>query len=282
MRLAIEFPELGRVVSRMGARRSSWRLDPGSLNPREELRAELKIGKEIPLSEVEPAHGDLLTYKGEQVVLYIKDTRLDRNTLLYDITNSRRFHVADCKTLDRMRREGRFERYVVTTRKDGEFLVCATNRITGAVEELEAPLAVCKNCLTAIDWKGYNERGWIEKEELWRVFSLEDFFVEFSAFFLEKPTNTDVTAPKGGYAPEWSRISERLRREARWRCAKCGVDLSQYRRLLHCHHKNGVVSDNRRDNIEVLCILCHAEEPSHNQLKPRAQDRVLIESLRRR
>ena len=127
MKLDLQFPELVRLIKDMGAQPSSWQVGFTDLPEMERIRLELEKGKEIPLEEVESEFGGLLTYKGEQVLLYIKDTRQSRFTLEHLPKEARRFHVAECQTLEAMRRKRRFERYVVTTRKDGIFLVEATD-----------------------------------------------------------------------------------------------------------------------------------------------------------
>ena len=274
----MDFLKLQKLVTRMGASPSSWRLPPYETRQerieKEQLRQELQQGKEVHnLDEVEP-HGELLTHKGEQVVLYIKDTRQGKYTLLHYPEEARRFHVADCRTIKEMRSKGRFERYVVTTRQDGKFLVEAAD----SDEEFEAPLRVCKNCLTHLDWKGYARS---RSDKVWKGFSLRDFFAECTTFFPSKPRYTDRTAPPGGYTRNWSRLSDAIKRKRGWRCDECSVNLSHHRRLLHGHHKNGVTSNNRQENIAVLCLLCHSEQPYHGRVKPSEADRRLIESLRR-
>ncbi len=89
-----------------------------------------------------------------------------------------------------------------------------------------------------------------------------------------------MTAPKGGYAKDWSRISKKYREKRGWTCEKCGVNLNEHHGLLHCHHRDGVISDNSDANLEALCLLCHSEQPCHGYLKPRLADRILIERLR--
>lgn len=227
MRLDLAFPELAHLIVRMGAASSQWAPNNEPLDVLKLLRAELAEGKEIPLSEVKVSFGGLLTYQGEQVVLYIKDTRQERYTLLHDREAARRFHIAECRTLDRMRHEGRFERYVVTTSRNGLFLVEATDHLTGSVEELEAPLGVCRNCLSELDWKRYGDLSSNVKKLIWNEFSLDDFFAEFATFFRSRPVHSDKTAPRGGYAKNWSRLSEAFRAERNWRCEECGVDLSE-------------------------------------------------------
>ena len=279
MRINADFAALRRLVADMGAERSAWQLGAPRLSDLEVLRAELEEWKEIPLGEVENA-GGLLSYKGEQVVLYIMNTRQDRDTLLYDKKNARRFHVAECRTLDRMREEGRFERYVVTTRKTGRFLVTATDRHTNETEELEAELGPCINCLMKLGWQDFGNLSKSLRDEIWEAFSIEDFFAEYSTFFHSKPTYTDETAPNDCYVAGWSKLSKQIREERGWRCEQCNVDLHEHQRLLHCHHINGVISDNRRSNIQALCILCHSEQPLHSQLRPKPSDRRVIDRLR--
>lgn len=265
----------------MGASPSTWRLPPYETRQRqkerEELRQELQQGKVIPdLGEVESRDG-LLTHKGEQIVLYIKDTRQDKYTLFHDPQKSKRFHVAECQTIREMRSKGRFERYVVTTRQDGRFLVEAVD----SDRELEAPLRVCKNCLTQLNWKGYART---KSLKLWVEFSLQDFFAEFTTFFSSRPRYTDLTAPRGGYVKDWHRRATRLKQQCGWCCDGCSVNLSQHPSkdtLLHAHHKNGVTSDNSRENLACLCLVCHSEQPYHGRVKPSDAQRELIESLRK-
>ena len=277
----MDFPKLQELVTRMGASPSAWRLRPyetkKTRTEREELRQELQQGKEIHnLDEVEPRAG-LLTHKGEQVVLYIKDTRQGKYKLLHYPEEAKKFHIAECPTISQMRQKGRFERYVVTTRQDGKFLVEAAD----SDEEFEAPLCVCMNCLRQLDWKGCENLGWDIIRRLRRDFSLQDFFAEYMTFFSLRPRYTDLTAPRGGYAKDWPPWVTRLKQQRGWCCDECGVNLAKHRSLLHGHHKNGVTSDNRQENIAVLCLLCHSEQPYHGRVKPTVAGRKLIESLRR-
>ena len=274
----MNFSKLQELVTRMDASPSAWRLRPYETRQRrrerEELRQELQQGKEISdLGEVESRDG-LLIHKDEQIVLYIKDTRQNKYTLLHYPEEAKRFHVAECHTIREMRWKGRFDRYVVTTRQDGKFLVEAID----SDEEFEAPLRVCKNCLTHLDWKGYARS---RSDKLWRGFSLQDFFAEFTTFFSSKPRYTDRTAPPGGYTRNWPRLADAIKRKRGWRCDECGVNLSKHRSLLHGHHKNGVTSNNRLENIAVLCLLCHSEQPYHGRVKASDAQRELIESLRK-
>ena len=129
--------ELESVRKRMRAPLTSW-------TPRSPLPKWEPLDREIgSLEKVEllAGHGPLV-HEGRQVLLYIKATRLDRRTLLDDPKNSRRFHISECETIEKMRRDKRFGRYVVTNNTNGVFKVESTDPHTGDIEEIEAGEAI--------------------------------------------------------------------------------------------------------------------------------------------
>ena len=206
--------------------------------------------------------------------------RGDRATLIHRPEDSKRYHVAECRALDRMRAIGRFDRYVVTTRTDGKFVAEWVDRTSKERGEVEAALKVCMNCLEALNWEGYAKVGRKEKWEIWSGFDISHFLREHVSFFHSRPSGVAQTG--GGRAVDWSVISERIRRRGGWRCERCQVVLADHRRLLHCHHRNGVKSDNSPANLQVLCVLCHAAAPLHAHMRVTPTERALIESLRPR
>jgi hypothetical protein len=267
MKLDVRFPDLITTKRTMQARDVHWNSSVDMMKVPDFLIELAGTGIEIELEEVTGSDNGLLVYKGQHVLLYIKDTRQDRHTLLYDPDNSRRFHIADkCKTLESMRADNRYDRYVVTNRTDGLFLVDAEDLLSRQHEEIEAPLRPCKNCLKELAYKQYGQKSAPEKATIWRSFSIEKFFAEYSVHFRVKPKYTDQTFPSGGYSPDWVEISKARREAANWTCEKCNVDLHSKKNLLHVHHKNGVRSDNSRQNLEVLCAACHGDEPAHGRM----------------
>ena len=104
MNLIVHFPGLEEAKRKMRAPNQLWESPLGSLETPDFIIQLRETGIEIELEEVEGTKNGLLSYKGQHVLLYIKDTRQDRDTLLHDPENSRRFHIADkCSTLERMR-----------------------------------------------------------------------------------------------------------------------------------------------------------------------------------
>ena len=279
MKLTVSYKELEGLVRKMGAERSSWVAGDAQLSPREKLLEDLERGIGIDLSEVISGPGSLLTYAGEQVILYIKDTRDAKDKLQYSPEQSRRFHVAECTTLSDMREKGRFERYVVTRRTDGFFTVDWLERETNKRGEIDAALKVCKNCLKEINYNRYETRN-SDKNSIWKSFSIPSFLRDYSTFFVRLPSRTDENAPIDDYVKGWSGISTSVRQARSWACEKCSVNLEHVKNLLHVHHKNGVKTDNSDRNLKVLCALCHAEEPMHNHLKVRGDEKQRILSAR--
>lgn len=50
--------------------------------------------------------------------------------------------------------------------------------------------------------------------------------------------------------------------------------------LIHCHHINGVKSDNRRENLQVVCAECHSEKPDHGHMTVTLHNRQHLAQLR--
>ena len=278
MKLQVDLTSLDRVMQRMGAKRSNWTIAGGSLPEREKLFQELVAGIEVSLEEIGERHS-LLEYKGEQVLLYIKDTRSSRDTLLNRPEESRRFHFAECSTLDSMRQAKRFDKYHVANRVDGKFLCAWIDADTGETGEVEAALKVCKNCLRLIEWEGYGVTG--SKSAIWEGFDIANFIRSYQTFFYNKPDRDQYANVASTYVSEWPKISKSYRERRGWKCEECNVDLRSHRRLLHSHHINGVLSDNTDRNLQALCVLCHSNQPQHGHLRCTNDEKITIEQLRR-
>lgn len=279
MKLTVDFSPLIEMARKMKADQATWIPEAPSLDVRTALRAKLMDGIEINLPDVKRGLGGLLTYQDEQVFLYIKDTRHSLKTLEDDPENANRFHVADCATLENMRAENRFERYVVIKRNDGTFPSDWRNPDTGERGTVDAKLKVCKNCLKHLKWRGYGTAGH-PRDRIWRDFELSDFLLEYATFFHNLPSRLADETGIEDYVADWSRISMKTRIESGSRCEICDVFASDRKDALHVHHKNRIRNDNRPKNLQVLCALCHRDQPGHSHMHVNSNIKATIIRLR--
>lgn len=277
MQIRFDFSELWQLANEIGAIRKEL---PIAISDRIELTDEqLELGVEITLDALQDV-GGLLSVDGRQVLLYIPD----QGRAIFDVKAGNRdvgkkFHVAHCGALESMKRKGRFERYIATNRVDGKFHVHGTDMFGNEVEEKEAELYVCQNCLAMLNYQ--QARTNRTARSIRETFDLGEFFETYASVFPYRPTRTKVTPGEAGYAKDWSDVSRQCREGANWHCSDCGVDMSEYKHLLHVHHKNGVKADNRPDNLLVLCAACHRDQPLHEHMGVSADEMRTINLLRK-
>lgn len=216
----------------------------------------------------------LLAHGNAQVVLYIQDHSFNFEGALQGPEKANKFHVAECSKIKEMRASGKFERYVMTNNASGQFY------ITGGWRGGEyVALNVCKLCLRMLNYKGYTQKSWPEKNAIVAQFHAEEFFEKYSSFFQGFPRRQ--AGSKEGYTDDWPAISRQMRKRAGFCCSECDVDLSDYPHLLHTHHINGVKHDNSERNLQVLCIDCHSKVPNHHRMHVPRDDRLTVSRLRR-
>lgn len=278
MHLTVDFSALHAAVQQMGAQavdpefhlgREREALDPIDIALRE-------TGIDVILKDVNTDTG-LLAYKGRQVLLYIQDHGSNVQKALDNGSTGRKYHVAFCKTLTEMQSKGKFEKYVVTNDTSGEFFISGLSIHTRSPIEGKTQLDVCKNCLDYLNYQGYKQGS---QSTIFSRFSLTEFFATYSSFFPHMPSRL-AGENDSLYTPDWPIISGKYRADQDFCCESCGVNLSNHKNLLHTHHKNGVKTDNRKSNLQALCVDCHRKQPYHNHLFVRHLDMQLITRLRR-
>lgn len=81
----------------------------------------------------------------------------------------------------------------------------------------------------------------------------------------EEQTQQSYEVDAHGYTRDWNEISRKFREEHNYICDKCGVQVSRFEtEYMHVHHRNGDKANNRRSNLQCLCIKCHSEvDPTH-------------------
>lgn len=187
-------------------------------------------------------------HKGRRVILYIRD-----QPQYGDKKSEYKFHVLDCSTLKSMRKQNRYDKYVVSRDTTGKFNV--KRIINNRPIESEEELHVCKNCLRLLNQQGYYFT--------YENFSIEEFFrvinEDNSRNFTILPNETDLTAPTNVYPENWAEISRRLKEKHNYTCQECGKQSQS----VQVHHKNELKWDCREANLEVLCRTCHQAKHNH-------------------
>ena len=246
MKLPKDFPNLENLLERMGV--------PFRPFVASEIDKSITTrGITVESDDVEFAPNGTLEYQGRKVVLYIRDVR----------GSLPKYHIVNCQTLKGMRNAGRYRRYVITRRTDGEFILNFSDNLQRDNPETYR-LDICKNCL----WQELNMRYLSVN-----AFPLADWFNAIDPGYqpppidtLYGPRTTPVTGPISHYPPDWNLRSFQCREKAGWKCEECSIDLGVDRKFLHAHHLRGTRYNQPKD-LRALCIGCHAEQHLHDRMR---------------
>ena len=277
----LDLKNLEAIRKRIGAKLTKNEFKGAGLPPMDvAVDKELRKGIEVKsLDEIETQDG-LFVHKGRQIVIYINDhTYIGCESVMQDPNNGKKVHLYECETIAKMRADGRFDRYIKIMPEDNKYPIDDKSS-----QGIEVKLYPCQNCLKALDYKRFKTSLVDSVKEFLDAFDAEEFFRDYSTFFIRKPKHSNVTVPYTGYSKGWHKISREFRERNGWICGGCGVNLSQkkYHGIIHAHHISGVKYDESDENLKCLCIVCHAKQPHHGHMKHNADKyKSLIRRLRR-
>lgn len=261
MKLDPKFEILGRALDEMGVELNYHRFGGPSEIPRE-LKARLEgQGDDFKNLDEIQVKGGVLTYAGQQIVVYIRTAHQSEYTLRTEPLEGPKYHITWCRTLQHMKESARYYRYVRASKTDGTFTVQYRNP-TGKGGLVDAELAACMNCLHETNWKGFAsihgwlKRGWQERQAARLEFNLKEFFESSASMIREIPMYSDTSMPLDDYPPNWAEISRNFRASKNWICERCEVNLTSFKAGLHTHH-TGHKFDRDPTKLEALCALCH-------------------------
>ena len=215
--------------------------------------------------------GMVLRSAGKPFVVYIRQPYMD---------DSPKVHLTWCRMLESMKATGRYDRYVATNSVDSDSAgvgIFEVDRGYKGANEKER-LAVCLLCMKSLS-DLFGGRSCVKRKKYLIRIDDERHGLDVDAWFSDVgltlaesaitllPNKAADLLDHRNYTDDWREVSRKLRENKGWRCSQCGVNLSSLRGLLQVHHVNHIRSDNRSENLRVLCLECHSNQPSHEHMK---------------
>jgi hypothetical protein len=222
--------------------------DPDSVNSKFKLftqkltREELDNNIEFNLEGIFFTDKNGKKYKG---FLYI-ESGYSQRILLQAKTSIPKFHVVNCETIESQKKRKNFNGHYVFSNEKIEM----EDRYDGLMKEL----IVCGNCVKinksihrGMTTSQYKENIIHNKEQ--------------ESNFTESDLPKEIATNFWGYTQDWDETSKNYRIKKRFTCENCGINLNTNLAngyYLETHHIDGNPKNNDENNLQCLCVLCHA------------------------
>ena len=167
---------------------------------------------------------------------------------LVDIHGMPKFHMTDCRTIQKFRRRGTLNKMYYWSNAP-KVLVTQRN---SSEEYPDTVLILCRNCSNEIVDEVHNQT--------------DEEFAHHQFAGIKPSSETDVF----GRPLNWRTISRAYRRKVNFTCEQCGfggADLKNpaHRMFLDTHHINGYnLTDTSELNLRCLCKLCHTYQDAYH------------------
>ncbi len=235
--------------------RSVQKIGIGNLSMTEDKKFETE-GLDVNISDIFSSDkGELFVVLGDgsinKAVIHIVDISSWQEEWGYP-----RFHIHECEKIQEMKEHGKNYRYRASSRKDGTFYIMKEDK------KWKETLEICSYCLTK-----YNIR--FNSKETKQTFPLKKYIQSSMKHsrFVDIPL--DYCTIPNTYTKDWPKISGKVKERENYICSLCRRDFSspECKEFLDTHHINADRRDNTKENLQVLCIECHAEQHNHNRIK---------------
>lgn len=123
-------------------------------------------------------------------------------------------------------------------------------------KSITSTLEICKKCARNLRNKYHLKLG---------TNTFNNFVLALEESERTKQTLTD----NRGYILNWQQVSYCFRDTKRFTCEKCGFTVKEEKdkKYLHTHHINRNKLDNKRENLQCLCVKCHSEVDEYHKEK---------------
>lgn len=233
--------------------------------------------------------GKPIIFDGRYGVLYIKDHSYHRDKKSYLMyiektpngcfSDGRKVHFIWCQTLTSFEDVERSARY----RQQPLMRDTRPIDLSDKQSNIETRLAWCKNCINKMSEDVLKEVMPIPKDKIAEHGKARDIHNCLKQDTSMKIIPSGVhrgTLGKDVYPHNWSKISQMVREKRKYICAKCDVNCSDkyHKRLLDVDHIDRDKSNNRFENLQCLCKICHKDK--HSDYKVPEGDLELLRQLR--